>query len=1320
MSDPSYFIKLLSDDEIRASSVYDITNSNIDISQHNKFGIDNHNAQCGTCGNSKHHCPSHYGTLELSYPYLLPIMSELGSNIIHIICIYCFKILCPDEELELIVNNELPEDRIQKFKEYVKKEYDQKKKITCTNCLNTNFKLCLLDKSETMNIYTYATTNSVKFLTPHFIQTVFNNITQVEELGLNDNIHPSKFYSNIVIILGNKIRQSDDVHSKGKSMPSVLTNIYTSLIKFNSKLKEIYNSFGNEFSTDDNLRTFIKVYRPICDLIYTMSLGMNEKKIDKSPFDKTLQNQLDIFQSFIEHFKGKEENIFMKGIIASRHECVGRSVLSGAPRSKIGEVKIPYVMLKKLSTVYPVYYENIHYIYKLLEKETENRKNIVLVEFSKEAIKQVEINKIPSLISKLSPGCKIHLALLPGDFALVSRYPAVREESVSAFNVIPQDSKAISFPLSVCDMKMADYDGDEVQIFINGSRSTEIECLLLNSVYTQLITHKDGNFAIWYSKDAIYGLKKIPTLQKDELLALLPPSLIYKDENTDVNVKEKRFEGVLNNMKFMKYIANYYGKQVCINIMNNLIIMSYNINKEAGLSFGYEYALPKELKSELSTLMDKRYTEMQKFEATNAKNKDEVQLYDNSQLYHLEALEKLITYLKTTKFSLFDMKKFEVQLFKALVCIGQNTTQTGNRFQPKLNNNSRTICSFPRYYIDPKFYGYSTESYIEGKTPETEFFEQFESRDQAYEKGVGVAKQGYSGKKFNNFLGSAYANHNGAVVLNNTLASLTYGPMSLNPRRKNIIELPSLDLSLEDYEKYIGLTNKHKEHPTVKEILEIRSKILYLYEKYARLTIFINDHLKYEFNAGFYYNKLIDSWQSKKEKIDSVLPYIEKLFSHIEIIYAPCGYELREYILKDLIYLKYFLFEALLLKGSTDQKLYDEIELQFMYSLIDGGEPVGIKASITMSEPLTQASLHAIHSHKSTVMKQEIDRSAGVSRFEELYGEKLPSYHSIIMNIVNSDKEENYKKFINDEETFYYKDIWTTMRIFIANEPPKLMTEFYSSIDFKNIDSCKYVIEATWNLNLIANYECNVADLIYKLKSNYTEILFIAPVLTFNTLLCFIYFRPDTPDKLIYNFCEFAYREHPDNIVSGNILNNCIKCKNVPLSLVYKDKPNYCIESNIIIHATESKAILKELLLAINNLIHNPKIDLDHCFSNNIDIEFLLYGIFEAQPRFYEESIFTASKLSETSGIMSAHYKLATEIAFMSGTKQVAKPSHLRKNFNLDPLRKILFERSYDFIKSALYENVYHNMDDPDAAQIFNQYSRTGVGISKVIFKNLR
>lgn len=1318
MTDPSYFIKLLSDDEIRAGSVYDITNSTIDITQYNKFGTDNHNIQCGTCGNFKHRCPSHYGTLELSYPYLLPIMSELGSNIIHIICIYCFKILCPDEELELIVNNEPPEDRIQRIKEYVKKKYDQDKHIVCQNCMNTNYKLLLLDKCESMNIYTYSTMNSVKYLTPFYISVIFNNITQIEELGLNENLHPSKFYSNLVIILGNKIRQAVDIHSKGKSMLSTLTNIYTYLIKLAGKLREIYNMFGNEFATEDNLRTFIKVYRPLCDLLYIMSIGINEKKIDKSLFEKTLQNQLENYQSFISHFKGKEENIFMNGIIASRHECVGRSVLNGAPRSRIGEVKIPYVMLKRLSTVYPVYYENINFIYQLLEKETENRKNIVLVEFNKEAIKKVEVSKIPSLISKLSPGCKIHVSLMPGDFALVSRYPAVREESITAFNVVPQNSKAISFPLSVCDMKMADYDGDEVQIFINGSRSTEIECLLLNSVYSQLITHKDGNFAIWYSKDANYGLKKIPTQQKEKLLSLLPAGLVYKDDRTSVNVGVGVFEGVLDNMSFMKYIANYYGRLACINIMNQVILMSYDINKETGLTFGFEYNLPKPLRAELKKLMDKRYAEMLKFEATNSKTKDEVQLYDNSQLFHLEALELLIKHLNTTNFSIFNMKKFEIQLFKALVCIGQNTTQSGNRFQPKLNNNSRTICSFPRYYIDPKFYGYSTESYMEGKSPETEFFEQFESRDQAYEKGVGVAAQGYLAKKFNNFLGSVYANHNGAVILNNTIASLTYGSMSLNPRRKNIIELPSLEYDIDKYLSYLGITDQT--HALVKEILTIREKILHLYEKYSKLTIFVNDSLRYEFNAGFYYNRLIEAWDSAKTgKLTDILPMIETLFSHIEIIYAPLGYELRDFILKDLIYLKYFLFEALILKGSTDQKLYDEIELQFMYSLIDGGEPIGIKASITMSEPLTQASLHAIHSHRSTVMKQEIDRSSGVDRFDELYGEGLPEHHSIILNIKDNTSEENYRTFINNAETFYYKDIWSSMKIFIANEFPKLMTEFYSSIDFTKSETSKYVIEAEWNINIIANYECDVMRLINKLKKIYLEILFIAPVVTFNSIVCYIYFRPHTSYQLIHNFCEFAYREHPDNIISGSILKNCIKSKNVPLSLINKNETSYCIESNIIIHASDSKSIMKELTLAINSLLHDPNIDIGHCYSNNIDIEYLLYGVFEAQPRFYEESIYTASKLSETSGILNAHYKLATEVAFMTGVKQIAKPSHLRKNFNLDPLRKILFERSYDFIKSALYENTHHNMDDPDAAQIFNQYSKTGVGISKVLFKNL-
>lgn len=1314
-----YKLELLTDNEIKAGSVYDLTNSSIDINQCGKFGTDHHNPKCATCENTKFHCPSHYGTIELSYPYLLPVVSEIGKNIMQIICIHCHKILCPQEELDIIVKREAPEDRIQKIKDYVKRIYDSKKQITCAFCNNINYKLTLYDKSETMHIYSYTFGGSLKFLPPHLLQNIFDNITQIEELGLNENLHPSKFYSKIVVILGNKIRQSNIFQDKGRPLPSTLTNIYASLIRFNNKLKEIYNIYGKEFTTEENVKIFISCYKPVCDLIYVMSLNTKDKKIDKLAFDKTLQNQIDNFQSYIDNFKGKDDtNIFMKGIISSRHNCSARSVLNGAPRAKIGEVMIPHIMKERMSTVFPVYYENIHYITKLIEQEIENNKIVLFVEFDRnnenKGVKRVEPNNAPALAARLSPGCKVHISLIPGDLALVSRYPVVREESISSFMIKPQNSQAISFPLSVTDMKMADFDGDEVQLFINYSRSTEIESLLLNSVYTQLLTHKDGNFAIWYSKDAIYGLKNIPKIRKSEIFDIFPNDLIYKDFDTMIDVKRKHFEGSLINMNLMKYVCNYFGKHVVLEIMDRLINLSYNLNKELGLSFGFEYILPKELKQKLKSLMEQRYKVMQDFEKNNSVNKNWIQRYENSGINQLEALESLMSYLKTTNFNNFNIKKFEIQLFKALICIGQNTTQSGDRFQPTLNNNSRTLCSFPRYWLDPRFYGYSPESYTEGKSAETEFFEQFESRDQAYEKGVGVADQGYLAKKFNNFLGSVYTNNNGAVILNDTISSFTYGCNGLNPRRKNVIELKSLKLSQIEYLKELDLSeNDHG----VKDILAIRQKILYLYDKYSKLTIFINDVLRYEFNAGFFYNQLIENWPNGKTaaKKEEVLKMISDLFNRLEIAYAPEEYVLRRFIISDLNYLKYYLFEALVKKCSDDHNLYKEIENQFIYSLVDGGEPVGIKASISMSEPLTQASLHAIHGHKSNSVVQEIKRSSGVDRFEELYGEGIPQYHSIILNIRDTN---DYNQFINTEETFYYNDIWIEMNIFASIETPKLIKEFYKDIDFDEINKCIYAIESTWDINLIANYEFDIKVLINKIRENFKSILFIAPILIINKLVCYIYFRPDTLLKDIYNFCESAHTEDKDNIITGSILKNCIKVRNVPAT-ANSSEQKFCIEANIINFAHDSKTIIRSILSSVHNLCHNNKIDISQFYTNNIDVENELYGVFEAQPRFYEESIFTASKLSETSGILNCHYKLATEVAFMSGKRLIAKPSHLKRNHNLDPLRKILFERPFEFIKSTLFQNMSYNMDDPDAAQIFNQYSKTGVGISEVLIKNL-
>lgn len=79
-----------------------------------------------------------------------------------------------------------------------------------------------------------------------------------------------------------------------------------------------------------------------------------------------------------------------------------------------------------------------------------------------------------------------------GDIVMVNRYPTVREESFSAMSAIVEDTKTIKFSLSNCKKFNADFDGDEMEIFVLPSMADCMEAINLYSVNRQFITYESG------------------------------------------------------------------------------------------------------------------------------------------------------------------------------------------------------------------------------------------------------------------------------------------------------------------------------------------------------------------------------------------------------------------------------------------------------------------------------------------------------------------------------------------------------------------------------------------------------------------------------------------------------------------------------------------------------------------------------------------------------------------------------------------------------------------------------------------------------------
>ena len=198
--------------------------------------------------------------------------------------------------------------------------------------------------------------------------------------------------------------------------------------------------------------------------------------------------------------------------------------------------------------------------------------------------------------------------------------------------------------------------------------------------------------------------------------------------------------------------------------------------------------------------------------------------------------------------------------------------------------------------------------------------------------------------------------------------------------------------------------------------------------------------------------------------------------------------------------------------------------------------------------------------------------------------------------------------------------------------------------------------------------------------------------------MAYIFFKPNIKINQINILMEDWDHENNRTIIHGKYLKNCFVSEN-------KNMPgHYIIEANEVNNNN----------IALQNLIFDPRVDPRGCKATTPEIFYKLFGVNEACARHYEELIFTAVNLSETSGVLHRHYKVLADGTYMTGMATYASRNSLRHMRELDPMRLTQFETAKDMVRQTLKYDDIHPVADPVAAEVYGELPIMGTGASKV------
>lgn len=392
-----------------------------------------------------------------------------------------------------------------------------------------------------------------------------------------------------------------------------------------------------------------------------------------------------------------------------------------------------------------------------------------------------------------------------GDILLLNRQPTLHKGSMIAQKVIIRPGKTIRMNLAITKSFNADFDGDEMNLHAPASPETEAELRFLSGVKENLISCQSSKANIVIVQDALLGaylmtLSDRPLLSKalffqimmalpchdnmdrkvvayhrrfgeiytGRLLfsMLLPDDFSFEGTNSaDPNEPKVIIEkgilvaGAINksnlssgHSSFITIFFHEYGKEECINFVNNVQFLAIKYILHFGFSIGMgDCIITKQ--DEINNAVSRSFLKAK----SNEVQTQEEQLKEIYVSYALsgardtgmniaqKALKKNNNFLRTV---VSGAKGDYFNIAQITGLLGQQNLN-GQRICPQLSNNTRTLPHYPikvEDYTDDMRYesrGFIKSSFTKGLSPREFYFHTMTGREGITDTAMKTATSGY-------------------------------------------------------------------------------------------------------------------------------------------------------------------------------------------------------------------------------------------------------------------------------------------------------------------------------------------------------------------------------------------------------------------------------------------------------------------------------------------------------------------------------------------------------------------------------------------------
>ncbi|HIE41147.1 MAG TPA: DNA-directed RNA polymerase subunit A' [Candidatus Aenigmarchaeota archaeon] len=472
-----------------------------------RMGVVDPGITCRTCGQRIGECMGHFGHIELVKPVVHPVLAPKIYLILQSTCRKCGRILYDVEGVKEI---------IKKSKEKCAFCGAKKQKIKFvkpTTFLEDKEELTVEEIREWLEKIPDEDLNKLKFKGGR-PEWMIITILPVPPMTMRPSI-----------ILETGERSEDD-----------LTHKIVDIVRINERLKRILDIGAPDFLITDIIEL----------LQYHVATYIKNDLVNIPPARHRSGRPL---KTLAQRLVGKEGR-FRYNLTGKRVNFSARSVISPDNFVAINEVGIPKVIAKVLTVPERVTEENIEKMRKLiLNGDNYPGANYVV---RLDGLKKRITEETKEMIAQeIIPGYIVERHLQDGDWVIFNRQPSLHRMSMMGHKARIMGGRTFRLHLAVTTPYNADFDGDEMNLYVPQTEEARAEIKHLMDVYKHIRTPRYGLPIIGLKHDHIIGTylltKEDLKLSKNEVANLLAFININKELDKDFYTGKEIFSLLLPN-----------------------------------------------------------------------------------------------------------------------------------------------------------------------------------------------------------------------------------------------------------------------------------------------------------------------------------------------------------------------------------------------------------------------------------------------------------------------------------------------------------------------------------------------------------------------------------------------------------------------------------------------------------------------------------------------------------------------------------------------------------------------------------------------------